>query len=89
MRMSTPCRRCTREGQERRLDLHSAARAMDHRMYAVVANLACAGPGWRSCGGSGVWHPDGRRLVEAGTGPEVVVMVLERAVKRAALSMIA
>ncbi|MFD1148383.1 carbon-nitrogen hydrolase family protein [Saccharothrix hoggarensis] len=67
------------EGQERRLDVHPAARAMDHRMYALVANLAGAGPGWRSCGGSGVWHPDGRRIAEAGTGPRVVVAALERA----------
>lgn len=67
------------EGQERRLDVHPAARAMDHRMYALVANLAGAGPGWRSCGGRGVWHPDGRRLVEAGTGPRVVTARLERA----------
>ncbi|WP_211363393.1 carbon-nitrogen hydrolase family protein [Saccharothrix saharensis] len=67
------------DGQERRLDVHPAARAMDHRMYALVANLAGAGPGWRSCGGSGVWHPDGRRLVEAGTGPRVVTARLARA----------
>ncbi|OKI15448.1 hypothetical protein A6A25_14170 [Saccharothrix sp. CB00851] len=67
------------EGQERRLDVHPAARAMDHRMYALVANLAGAGPGWRSCGGSGVWHPDGRRMVQAGTGPRVVTARLARA----------
>jgi 5-aminopentanamidase len=67
------------EGQERRLDVHPAARAMDHRMYALVANLAGAGPGWRSCGGSGVWHPDGQRLVAAGTGTRVVTARLERA----------
>ena len=67
------------EGQERRLDVHPAARAMDHRMYALVANLAGAGPGWRSCGGSGVWHPDGRRVVAAGTGPRVVTARLARA----------
>jgi 5-aminopentanamidase len=67
------------EGQELRLDVHPAARAMDHRMYALVANLAGAGPGWRSCGGSGVWHPDGRRLVTAGAGARVVTSRLERA----------
>ncbi|WP_170185000.1 carbon-nitrogen hydrolase family protein [Saccharothrix texasensis] len=67
------------EGQEGRLDVHPAARAMDHRMYALVANLAGAGPGWRSCGGSGVWHPDGRRVVAAGAGPRVVTARLERA----------
>jgi predicted amidohydrolase len=67
------------EGQERRLDVHPAARAMDHRMYALVANLAGAGPGWRSCGGSGVWHPDGRPVARAGTGPQVVTARLARA----------
>ncbi|MCE6995194.1 carbon-nitrogen hydrolase family protein [Saccharothrix sp. S26] len=67
------------EGQERRLDVHPAARALDHRMYALVANLAGAGPGWRSCGGSGVWHPDGRRVAAAGAGAQVVTARLERA----------
>ncbi|NUT50581.1 MAG: carbon-nitrogen hydrolase family protein, partial [Saccharothrix sp.] len=67
------------EGQETRLEVHPAARAMDHRMYALVANLADAGPGWRSCGGSGVWHPDGRRVAQAGPGPRVVTARLERA----------
>ncbi|MFI9009021.1 carbon-nitrogen hydrolase family protein [Actinosynnema sp. NPDC053489] len=67
------------EGQERRLDLHPAARALDHRVYALVANLAGAGPGWRSCGRSGVWHPDGRRLADAGPASRVVTARLERA----------
>jgi predicted amidohydrolase len=63
----------------RRFDLHFAARAMDHRMYALAANHAGNGPGWESCGGSGVWHPDGRRLVQAGTEPALVTWTLSRA----------
>ncbi|WP_459960766.1 carbon-nitrogen hydrolase family protein [Nocardia sp. IFM 10818] len=63
----------------RRIDLHLGARAMDHRMYAVAANHAGSGPGWESCGGSGVWHPDGRRLIEAGREPELVLHTLSRA----------
>ncbi|GIH81583.1 carbon-nitrogen hydrolase family protein [Planobispora longispora] len=66
-------------GQERRLDVHFAARAMDHRMFAVAANLAGAGPGWESCGGSGAWHPDGGRLSRAGTDPCLVTTPLPRA----------
>lgn len=64
------------EEQERRFDVHLAARAIDHRMYAIAANLAGVGPGWRSCGGSGVWHPDGRRLTYAGTDPSIVTAAL-------------
>ncbi len=67
----------TRE-EARRMDIHFAARAMDHRMYAVVANHAGTGPGWESCGGSGVWHPDGTRLTQAGTGPDLLTTVLSR-----------
>jgi predicted amidohydrolase len=67
----------TRE-EVRRFDLHFAARAMDHRMYAVAANHAGTGPGWESCGGSGVWHPDGRRLAQAGTEPSILTWTLSR-----------
>ncbi|MFF5210414.1 carbon-nitrogen hydrolase family protein [Streptosporangium sp. NPDC000396] len=67
----------TRE-EARRLDVHFAARAMDHRMFAVAANYAGTGPGWESCGGSGVWHPDGRRLSQAGTGPGLFTTALSR-----------
>ena len=45
--------------QRRRLDIHMAARAMDHNMHTVAANLAGSGAGWTSCGASGVWLPDG------------------------------
>jgi predicted amidohydrolase len=62
----------------RRFDLHFAARAMDHRMYALAANHAGHGPGWQSCGGSGVWHPGGHRSPIAGDGPELVIAELSR-----------
>ncbi|MEV4066268.1 carbon-nitrogen hydrolase family protein [Nonomuraea dietziae] len=64
--------------EARRMDIHFAARAMDHRMFSVVANHAGTGPGWRSCGGSGAWHPDGRRLTEAGTEPGLFTTALSR-----------
>ncbi|WP_214416894.1 carbon-nitrogen hydrolase family protein [Sphaerisporangium fuscum] len=64
--------------EARRMDVHFAARAMDHRMFAVVANFAGTGPGWESCGGSGAWHPDGTRLVQAGTSPGLVTASLPR-----------
>ncbi|MET7465068.1 carbon-nitrogen hydrolase family protein [Nonomuraea sp. NPDC005501] len=64
--------------QARRIDVHAAARAMDNRMYSVVANLAGRGPGWESCGGSGTWHPDGTRLSQAGTDQGVFTMALSR-----------
>ncbi|ROO86486.1 putative amidohydrolase [Actinocorallia herbida] len=68
----------------RRFDVHLAARAMDHRMYAVAANYpggpgAGLGAGWESCGGSGAWHPDGSRLSDAGTAPGLVLVGLDRA----------
>ncbi|MGV9304179.1 carbon-nitrogen hydrolase family protein [Nonomuraea sp. NPDC003727] len=64
--------------EARRLDLHFGARAMDHRMFAIAANHAGTGPGWVSCGGSGVWHPDGTRLTQAATGPGLVTAALSR-----------
>jgi predicted amidohydrolase len=69
--------------ETRRLDLHFAARAMDHRMFAVAANHAGTGSGWVSCGGSGAWHPDGTRLTQAATGPGLVTTALSRAELRA------
>ncbi|MDX6743906.1 carbon-nitrogen hydrolase family protein [Actinocorallia sp. A-T 12471] len=70
--------------EERRFDVHLASRAMDHRMYAVAANYAGGpgaglGPGWESCGGSGAWAPDGRRLTAAGAAPALVIADLDRA----------
>jgi predicted amidohydrolase len=59
--------------EERRLDLHLGAWAMDHRMYSVLANLG----GSTSAGKSGFWGPDGVVLRKAaGTGTEVLTATL-------------
>ncbi len=57
----------------RRLDLHFASRAMDHRMFSLLANLSGTGPGWVSCGRSGTWGPDGEVRMTAGTAPGLVI----------------
>jgi predicted amidohydrolase len=46
-------------GEERRVDLHLGARAMDNRMFAALANYAGRTGGFESIGGSGVWLPTG------------------------------
>nr|WP_246851972.1 carbon-nitrogen hydrolase family protein [Patulibacter sp. SYSU D01012] len=61
-------------GEERRLDVHMAARAQDHRMFVALANHAAGPrPGWTSCGLSGVWAPDATRVPapDAGAGLRV------------------
>lgn len=61
----------------RRLDLHLGARAMDHRMYGVLANLGGNTPLGPSAGKSGFWGPDGFVLRQAaGTGTEVLTATL-------------
>jgi predicted amidohydrolase len=66
------------EGEERRVDIHFASRAMDHRMYAVLANHSGPTSLGRSLGGSGAWSPTGDRVHEGGTQAELVVLTLER-----------
>lgn len=62
-----------------RLGLHLGARAMDNRMYGVLANLGGRTPLGPSCGLSGFWGPDGLSMQKAGgTGTEVVTAVLRR-----------
>lgn len=62
-----------------RLGLHLGARAMDNRMYGVLANLGGRTPLRPSCGLSGFWGPDGLPMQQAGgTGTEVVTAVLRR-----------
>ena len=62
-----------------RLGLHLGARAMDNRMYSVLANLGGRTPLGPSCGLSGFWGPDGLSMQQAGgTGTEVVTAVLRR-----------
>ncbi|MEU6420028.1 carbon-nitrogen hydrolase family protein [Streptomyces spiralis] len=43
------------------------ARALDNTCYAVLANHIGTTGGWRTCGASAIWGPDGRPLAEAGT----------------------
>jgi 5-aminopentanamidase len=62
-----------------RLGLHLGARAMDNRMYGVLANLGGRTPLGPSCGLSGFWGPDGLPMQQAGgVGTEVVTAVLRR-----------
>ncbi|MGN7252644.1 carbon-nitrogen hydrolase family protein [Arthrobacter sp. SAFR-014] len=62
-----------------RLGLHLGARAMDNRMYGILANLGGPTPLGPSCGLSGFWGPDGLPMQQAGgTGTEVVTAVLRR-----------
>jgi predicted amidohydrolase len=61
----------------RRLVLHLGARAMDHRMYSVLANLGGTTPLGPSAGRSGFWGPNGLVLRQAaGTGTEVLTATL-------------
>jgi 5-aminopentanamidase len=65
--------------EERRLALHLGARAMDNRMFGVLANLGGATALGPSCGLSGFWGPDGHQMERAaGTGTEVITAVLQR-----------
>jgi predicted amidohydrolase len=67
-------------GEERRADLHHGARAMDHRMFACLANYAGTIGGHVSCGLSGVWTPSGEvALRAASTGAELLFAILDRA----------
>jgi predicted amidohydrolase len=67
-------------GQERRSDLHFGARAMDHRMFAALANYAGTSGGWVSCGGSGVWSPSGDVVDRvSGSDETLLVVALDRA----------
>jgi predicted amidohydrolase len=67
------------QGEGQRLGLHLGARAMDNRMYGVLANLGGRTTLGPSCGLSGFWGPDGLSMQSAGgTGTEVVTAVLRR-----------
>jgi predicted amidohydrolase len=68
-------------GEGRRLALHLGARAMDNRMFTVLANLGGTTPLGPSCGGSGFWGPDGLPIRQAaGTGTEVLTATLQHSV---------
>jgi predicted amidohydrolase len=65
--------------EEHRLALHLGARAMDNRMFTLLANLGGRSALGESCGLSGLWGPDGFPLKQAGgTGTEVVPCILQR-----------
>lgn len=69
--------------EEHRLALHLGARAMDYRMFTLLANLGGSTPLGESCGQSGIWSPDGLPLKSAsGTRTEVVTCLLQRSVVR-------
>ena len=60
-------------GEDHRLGLHLGARAMDNRMFSVLANLGGATALGPACGLSGFWGPDGLPHGRAaGTGTEVL-----------------
>ncbi|VXC66046.1 Carbon-nitrogen hydrolase family protein [Arthrobacter sp. 9AX] len=64
--------------EEHRLTLHLGARAMDNRMFTLLANLGGSSALGESCGLSGFWGPDGLPLKQAaGTGTEVVSAILQ------------
>jgi len=68
-------------GEDHRLALHLGARAMDHRMFSVLANLGGTTEFGPSAGGSGFWGPDGLVIRQAaGTGTEVVTATLQHGV---------
>jgi predicted amidohydrolase len=70
-------------GAEHRLGLHLGARAMDNRMFGIMANLGGTTPLGPSCGLSGFWGPDGLLMKRAeGTGTEVVTAILQRSALR-------
>lgn len=72
----------TRE-EAHRLALHLGARAMDNRMFAVLANLGGTSMLGPSCGLSGFWGPDGLLMKKAaGTSTEVVTAILQRSALR-------
>jgi predicted amidohydrolase len=67
------------EGEERRIDVHGAARAMDNRMYSAIANhIGATGAGF-ACGSSGAWAPDGERIATGGTGAGLTLATLDAA----------
>ncbi|HEY2512984.1 MAG TPA: carbon-nitrogen hydrolase family protein [Polyangiaceae bacterium] len=68
------------EGEERRSDLHLGARAMDNRIFSVLANYAGTTGGYRSCGGSGAWAPTGEvRARQTGAGEALLLVELDPA----------
>lgn len=69
--------------EEHRLGLHLGARAMDNRMFGILANMGGTTALGPSCGLSAFWGPDGLMMKKAaGTGTEVVTAILQRSALR-------
>ncbi len=67
-------------GSQHRRDVYYAARALDNSFYVVFADAVDGPEPWRLCGGSAIYEPEGRALVQApDTGRAVVVAELEPA----------
>jgi predicted amidohydrolase len=65
------------DAESHRLGLHLGARAMDNRMFTMVANLGGITDLGTSCGLSGFWGPDGLVMKQAsGIGSEVLTTTL-------------
>lgn len=62
-------------GEERRVDLHLGARAMDNRIFTALANYAGSTGGHASIGGSGAWGPSGEVVLRAPDAEERLVVV--------------
>ena len=68
-------------GGDHRPALQLGVRAMDNRMFSVLANLGGTTDGAPSAGGSGFWGPDGLVIRQAaGTGTEVLTTTLHHSV---------
>jgi 5-aminopentanamidase len=63
--------------EHERMGIHLASRAMDHRMFSLGANYARAAQR-DTCGGSGIWGPDGSCELRAGVSVQVIVADLDR-----------
>ena len=68
-------------GEDHRLAVHLGARAVENRMFSVLANLGGSTGSGPSAGGSGFWGPDGVLIRQAaGTGTEVLTTTLHHSV---------
>lgn len=67
-------------GEERRVDLHFGARAMDNRIFTALANHAGVTGRYQSIGGSGVWSPTGAVVYRTSdAAPALAVIALDPA----------
>jgi len=73
-------------GSAHRREVYYRARAVENGMYVVVSGLAGECAGQRFDGGSAVYDPEGRTLVEAAGGEGVVSVTLDRAAMKATRS---